>query len=157
MSVKMVTDFPPFVSHPVRRAAVMAMNTRNGKPQVDIRCEDVYRGKQCRRPLGGIWITGYGTILLVNRLGNSYPRDVYKRILYDQEERERLWREAGFVEEEPLLIHLDGQWHDVPGAEDKGTVFCPRHGRWALDLESIQRLNPDELANFETIGSARKN
>jgi len=150
-----VTEIPAFAYHPIRKAAVMAMNSRDGKPTPDIRCGVAYRGRSCRRPLGGIWMTRHGTILLVNRLGYSLPREDYQRILRSREEREGLWREQGFVDEEPILVHLDGRWHHVPGAEDKATVLCPRHGSWALDLAPIKRLTPRQLRESESIGSSR--
>jgi len=151
-----VTEVPTYAFHPIRRAAVMAMNSRDGRPTTDIRCGEPYRGRQCRRILGGIWTTRYGTILLVNRLGNSYRRRIYTRILHSRYEREGLWREQGFVDEEPLLLHLDGEWHLVPGAEDQCSVLCPRHGTWSLDLTPIRGRTPRELAELSTIGSARR-
>lgn len=137
-----VPDLPrPYTLDPIRQAATGAINTRSGKPIVDIRCGLTYRGHLCSRHLGGVWQTAYGTVVIVNRLmvGESTRR--YQEVAMQPTTREQLWRDGALhaYSEIAPYIHLKGEWHKVPGEEGDDLVRCPRpgHGRWPLGLDSL--------------------
>jgi hypothetical protein len=140
-----VDEFPAYVFDPVRQAAVFATNTRSGKPNVEVRCATAFRKGICGRLLGGAWIEGESGVVIVTRLGFHDSAKYYKAISYGRTAREQEWQETGFVEEEPVLLLVDGAWRLVPGSDERAMVVCPRHGGWPLDV----------LALLKKVGVAR--
>jgi hypothetical protein len=113
------------------------LNSRSGSPIVEIRCAVPHRRGSCAKPVGGAYATPDGIVIFVNRLKRRDSVHDYQRIARGRQERERAWEEGGFTVEEPVLVQLDGKWRVVPGADDKPTVRCPRHGAWTLDLKAV--------------------
>jgi len=137
-----VTEIPPYSFDPIRQAAVFALNSRSGSPIVEIRCAAPYRHGSCARPLGGAYATPHGIVVLLNRLQRRSHDTVshYQEISRQPKDRNRAWRQGGFIEEEPVLLKpRDGTWRVVPGEDKEPTVRCPRHGAWPIDLEAVTR------------------
>lgn len=130
-------DWPAWIRDPVRQRATLAMNTRNGKPTVNICCGYQYRKGYCSKPLGGVWRTTHGTVIVLNRLMAPESVHQYNQVAAQPELRRRLWREGGSYIELAPFIRFDGTWHRVPGEEGEDLVRCVRHGAWPLDLESL--------------------
>lgn len=132
----------PYMADPVRQRAAGAINTREGKPIVDIRCAGSVQGWTCGRHLGGVWETSYGTVVIVNRLNKDESVAQYQRYAQQPKLRFEMEREGhGFVEM-PAFLQVEGDWYPVPGAsEEDAWVRCPRagHGRWPLDLASLRQ------------------
>lgn len=140
----------PYVADPVRQRASLAVNTRAGRPVVDIRCAISYRKGRCGRPLGGVWITDYGTIVLVNRLTEGLVRP-YMDLSQRPEARNREWHERGWVLDLPVILRVRGEWRPVPGSPGDTEVRCPRrgHGHWPLDVQDVVELTEMALSTKE--------
>jgi hypothetical protein len=147
-----LTAVPEYARDPIRIAATLAANERDGKPTVEIICAVPAKGLWCSNLLGGLWVTQYGAVITINRLDRGDGRAYYKRVSYNREERLRIWKKEGFVVEEPVLFRLGGEWRRVPGEEEHATVRCLRHGTWLLNLDAVVK----KLAEARTVGKALK-
>jgi len=104
-------------------------------------------------------MTTFGTVVAVTHLTSRDSATRYMKMMRDPVERDRLLREDGYfsglVEEETVMMIVDGERHLVPGAVDHDHVRCPRHGSWALGLDGVAKMVEVARANGrrETFGT----
>lgn len=133
------TTLPWYAHDLIGQQATRAVNTHVGQALVEVRCNALYRKGTCGRLLGAAWKTNFGTVVSILEFDRDGDREWYQRNYKSAATRDALWREGGFVLEHPILLCVDGVWHEVPGEPSAQMVRCPRHGRWRLDLDELKQ------------------
>ena len=110
------------------------MNARgDGKPNVEIRCGADYGSREWWAPIGGVWFTEFGDVLVVRwelpdgDMGDFL--DVEKSSTWASAPQHHRLADDFMVEEQPVLLDRPGQ---------RFPAWCRDHGSWFIDESAVE-------------------